>query len=114
MFGAVCYQTSALEPIAVITSLIKTSTGFALEGEAPGRKNSPSGSNIVYQGLFSPWGLLTENSSATSLPPEMAAPSWMPQHKWGQNLLPLAVLSTAKPGWACQKKLKYKRSTQEG
>lgn len=75
MFGAVCYQTSALEPIAVITSLIKTSTSFALEGEAPGRKNSPSGSNIVYQGLFSPWGLLTENSSATSLPPEMAAPS---------------------------------------
>lgn len=36
--GAVSYQTSALEPIAVITSLIKTSTVFALDGEAPGRK----------------------------------------------------------------------------
>ena len=31
-------QSSALEPIAVITSLIKTSMLFALEGEAPGRK----------------------------------------------------------------------------
>jgi hypothetical protein len=25
-------------------------------------------------------------------------------HQWEQNLLPVAVLSTARPGWACPKK----------
>lgn len=78
-----------------------------------GRNIPPSGSNIGCQGLPSPWDLLTENSSATSLAPEMAAPPYMLWHKWEQNLLSLAVLSTAKPGWACQKKFKKIQSTKK-
>lgn len=69
-----------------------------------GRNISPSGSNLGCWGLPSPWDQLTDDSSATCLPLEMAEPPYMLWHKWEQNLLSPAILSTAKPGWACQKK----------
>lgn len=80
-----------------------------------GRNISPSGSNLGCWGLPSPWDQLTDDSSATCLPLEMAEPPYMLWHKWEQNLLSPAILSTAKPGWACQKKKsKYKKEHEKG
>lgn len=74
-----------------------------------GRSNLPGGSNIVCQGLSFPL------PQEIPLPPACPQNGCTPLHALAQveqNLPSLTILSTAKPGWDCQKK--YKRSTKKG